>query len=162
MRNRKGRMGPAPMSLEVRFQRHVSPNPETGCWVWTGGLYDAQHGYGNFGVKRDDGKWRAERAHRVAWELYRGPIPQGTEIDHLCRNPICVNPDHLQPVPHLVNLERGNSPPQINRRKTHCIRGHEFTPENTAWVTSPAGNPARYCRTCIREYKRNWMRKHRK
>lgn len=114
----------------------VSPS---GCWLWK---KPTPNGYGRVGLV-----W----AHRLAYELLVGPIPTGLELDHLCRAPACVNPAHLEPVTHFENLRRGNGPAAINARKTHCIRGHGFTAENT--YRPPSGD--RRCRTCVR-----WKRSH--
>ncbi|MGO3650436.1 HNH endonuclease signature motif containing protein [Agrococcus casei] len=84
-------------------------------------------------------------AHRFAYADSRGAIPEGLEIDHLCRNRSCVNPKHLEAVSKRENLARGYAVPAINARKTHCKRGHEFTAENTyRWGSS------RICRACKR------------
>jgi hypothetical protein len=88
------------------------------------------------------------RAHRVAWEHERGPIPADAVIDHLCRVPGCVNPDHMRVVTQRENVLAGESPWALNARKTHCFNGHEFTPENTFWQ----GNRRR-CRECRRIYR---------
>jgi hypothetical protein len=89
------------------------------CWLWMGSSSDAQ--YGNF--QREG---RLYLAHRYAYEQVRGPIPVGLELDHLCRRPRCVNPDHLEAVTPQVNQHRGMSPSGINARKTHCAKGHPF------------------------------------
>ena len=125
-------MNGLPESIVVKIDR---PPVEEGCWHWTGGR--TSHGYGTLWF---DG--RSQRAHRVVYEALVGPIPDGLVIDHLCRNRLCVNPDHLEPVTLLENIRRG----QGNGSKTHCPSGHEYTPENTrrnalGW---------RYCRTCKR------------
>lgn len=86
-------------------------------------------------------------AHRVAYMLFRGAIPEGKQLDHLCRTRHCVNPDHLEAVTVKENLLRGESWSGVNHRKTHCKQGHEFSVENTA-IRSGGG---RTCRTCKRE-----------
>ena len=69
-------------------------------------------------------------AHRVAYEKAYGPIPEGLVIDHLCRNGLCVNPEHLEAVTRKENILRGEGACAQNARKTHCKRGHELIPEN--------------------------------
>jgi hypothetical protein len=94
-----------------------------------------------------------------------GDIPTGLTIDHtchtkdcdegvICSHRRCVNPDHLEPVTHQVNLLRGRGIPAINAAKTHCIRGHEYTPDNTAVYLNERGTPYRACRQCERERQR--------
>lgn len=102
------------------------------CWLWTRGKSD---GYGVFHIKRIP-----RGAHRVAYELLVGPIPEGLELDHRCRNRACVNPAHLEPVPHRVNVKRGLS----GQLKNECRKGHEYTEENT--YHAPSGK--RFCRAC--------------
>jgi len=83
-------------------------------------------------------------AHRVAYELVVGPIPDGLHIDHLCRRPICVNPAHLEAVTQRENTRRGNGATARNGRKTHCPAGHEYTDGNTYL----ARTGRRTCRSC--------------
>ena len=109
------------------------------CWEWH--RLD-RTGYGRFAYWQD-GKCKSHMAHRVAWFLLMGKEPSGM-LDHLCRNRSCVNPDHLEPITNRENILRGYAPAAINARKTHCIRGHEFTPENTRIRKN--GN--RSCREC--------------
>lgn len=112
------------------------------CWLWQAKINN--RGYGLFSY---DGRMQA--AHRVAYELLVGPIPEGLDIDHLCAVRHCVNPAHLEPVTHRENLLRGSGFAAVNAAKTHCPYGHEYTPENT--YTSPHPDGGRICRTCKRE-----------
>jgi hypothetical protein len=112
---------------------------DDGCWEWCGAK--DEHGYGLYWL---DGKSR--RAHVVAFTLLRGPMPEGTEPDHSCRNPGCVRPGHMEPVTHRTNVLRGVSPPAANALKTECRHGHRLTPTNT--YVKPNG--WRICRTCRR------------
>lgn len=125
----------------TRFWAKVNEQDE--CWVWTGAIL--RNGYGYFGVT----KGRCIVAHRFAYMSMIGEIPEGLDLDHLCRNRACVNPYHLQPVTRRVNLRRGIGP-QVSRERlggrTHCIRGHEFTELNTY----RAPNGTRKCRECYR------------
>lgn len=116
---------------------------ESGCWEWVGGKSGT--GYGCWKV---NGKTR--RAYRVMYERAKGPVPEGKELDHLCRNRLCVNPDHLEPVTRRENVLRGISPSAVHARKTHCHQGHPFTPENTALWNRKNGTQTRVCRTCRR------------
>jgi HNH endonuclease len=75
---------------------------KTPCWVWQRSVQKGR-GYGKITVGS-----KKLFAHRVVWERHKGPIPEGLELDHLCRNPPCVNPDHLEPVTHAINMKRGN------------------------------------------------------
>jgi hypothetical protein len=117
--------------LEARFWDLVRP---TGfCWEWTGPR--TWNGYGEFTAN-----CRRQRAHRVSYETLIGPIPKGLVLDHLCRNKLCVNPDHLDPVTIGENVRRGFE----IRSTNECPQGHEMTPDN---VYMDAG--LRKCRTCV-------------
>lgn len=114
------------------------------CWRWTGGTFN--HGYAQFWFEG-----RNVLAHRFAYELCIGPIPDGATIDHVrargCRFTDCVNPAHLEPVTMRENLLRGDTFQAANAAKTHCIHGHEFTPENTKHYRNRT-TTARECITC--------------
>lgn len=120
--------------IEARFWRRVDKSKS--CWEWHS---DGSKGYGRFALYG-----RMEQAHRVAWELVKGPIPSGMQIDHICRNRLCVNPDHLEPVTAKVNYLRGVGVGAINARKTTCHRGHPLAGDNICQTELPR----RKCREC--------------
>jgi hypothetical protein len=122
-----------------RFWSFVEPEPNSGCWLWTG---SDSFGYGYFSV----GHKRC-RAHRVSYEMFRGPIPAGLQLDHLCRVRCCVNPSHLRA---CTQRENTLAPGSLARSKayaeaTHCLRGHPLVPENLR------ATKHRQCKTCHRE-----------
>jgi hypothetical protein len=100
--------------------------------------------YGQIHVKLRNGSWSATVAHRVAYEIYRGPIPEGLVLDHLCRNRQCVNPSHLEAVENRTNILRGTGFAAHHARKSHCPQGHEYGTENT--YLDKGG--MRHCRAC--------------
>ena len=132
--------GRKPAPIEKRFYENIFPVPESGCWLWVGNV--STFGYGTIYHK---GKSR--RAHRISYEMHVGPVPEGLVLDHLCRVRCCVNPAHLEPVTNAENSLRGYGIPARNSRKTHCLNGHGFTPENTRIKR----NGQRKCRVCERE-----------
>jgi hypothetical protein len=117
--------------------------PDLGpCWPWTGSC--TANGYGQFHVRLDSGPWSVTVAHRVAYELTIGPIPDGLVLDHLCRNRACARPDHLEPTTDAANILRGTGWSARHARKTHCPQGHAYDERNT----HVDKNGMRHCRTC--------------
>lgn len=134
---------PANMTPADRFWSKVDRKGD-GCWNWLGNIN--AHGYGRF-VCQVDGRRTYAYAHREAYALTHGPIPEGLTVDHQCLNTRCVNPAHLALVPGAVNTSLGGN--QQGRRQTHCKRGHPFDAENTYW-NSPQANGRKRCRKCMR------------
>lgn len=133
----------APHKYLTRFAVRVK-RLKNGCWEWLGGKHP-KSGYGRFWLTG-----RMDRlAHRLSYEWCGNPIMNDLVIDHICRNRACVNPEHMEQVSLVENVMRGISVWAINARKTHCARGHEFTPENTYTHQN-----MRHCRECARIRKR--------
>ena len=142
------------MNILERFKRKYIIDPISGCWLWQG--WTNNHGYGFFRYEgRDQG------AHCVSYQLYKGSIPSKLEIDHICHNGSgcragrncfhrrCVNPQHLEIVPHQINISRGNrslTSGAFQKRKTHCPLGHPYSGKNLYINT----NGARSCVSCER------------
>lgn len=137
------------VTLAERFWSKV--DAEGDCWEWTAGKC---RGYGLFRVQRQN-----VLAHRWAWEYLVGPIPEGLHIDHLCRNPPCVNPDHLEPVTQAENTRRGAAGIWA-RSKTHCPQGHPYTGENLV-IERHAERVGRACRECRRQSSMRYVEKKR-
>jgi len=129
------------------LEPRIMPIPECGCWIWEG--YITMYGYPEIvrsGVNVGSAK-ATRRVHRIVYELLRGPIPDGLQLDHLCRVRCCVNPDHLEVVDSRTNTLRGVSIAAANARKTHCVRGHALSGDNLLlW----GRNKDRVCKTCAR------------
>jgi HNH endonuclease len=118
------------------FMKHVIHCQRTTCWLWTGSVH--RNGYGKFG----DNRGKTSLAHKVTYEIFRGPVPEGLTLDHLCRVRHCVNPDHLEPVTQAENNRRA---PNGHRAKTHCPEGHLYDAVNTRYYRG-----WRICRECDR------------
>lgn len=149
-------------SIKERFDRFYFPEPNTGCWLWTGA--EISTGYGGMGA---DGRTKA--AHRISYELFVGSIPDGFQIDHLCGVKMCVNPTHLEAVTQSENMRRAierykSAPahrsvpgrladPAYNSKKTHCKHGHELTGTNVRFHKKK-NRPgiARECLACRQVY----------
>lgn len=126
-----------PLPDRIRsFQANADPD---GCWLWPGCTSD---GYGR-GYASNKG--RKVTVHRFAYELLVGPIPDGLHIDHLCRNPRCFNPAHLEPVTPKENNRRGKNCGVFNTPADHCPRGHAYTDDNAYW----SKGKYRMCKTCV-------------
>ena len=129
---------------------YYSEASETGCRIWTGGTYS--NGYGQMNV---NGKSRL--VHRLAYEIANGVIPEGLEIDHLCRVRACIDAEHMEAVTPLKNMERAFSPSMVASHANLCFRGHVLSPENTIKVTERK----RTCRICTNDRKRRYYAQNR-
>lgn len=134
-----------------RLMEKVCPEPNSGCWLWTGTLDGT--GYGRL----RDGESIYRQAHRLAYEAHRGAIPEGTELDHLCRVRCCVNPDHLEAVSHHENLRRAGMW-ERKASRTHCPHGHPFSGDNLYF---DAKRNRRICIACRRASIRKYMKTYR-
>lgn len=122
------------------------------CWNWIG--TKKSNNYGQFWLNN-----KPYRVHRIVYELYKGKIPNGLILDHLCRNRRCCNPEHLEPVTNQENVVRGLAGKTVNRYnphkdKTHCSNGHPYSGENLLFNKNK-----RVCRTCKKDYQIKWRQK---
>ncbi len=138
-----------PTPILDRLMSHIEINPNTGCWEWTA---STNKGYGQININQ-----KMVQVHRLMYELKRGPIPPGLDLDHLCRVARCANPEHLEPVTHRENLLRGIGWSGVNSRKTHCKNGHPLSDDNVIWRNGRHGRECRICRleSKRREFQRN-------
>lgn len=120
-------------STAIRFAQYLSPEPNTGCLLWTGCTRDSTKNYGAFNLGN-----KKVYAHRFAWELEHGPIPEGLTVDHVCLQTMCCLPRHLQLVTQSVNSKLRTS------RLTHCLRGHL----RVAGVIEPRADGHMRCLAC--------------
>lgn len=138
---------PVPEGVRARFWAKVDKRGPDECWPWT--ACRNRKGYGRACI----GHQKMVPASRLSFVLAGGALSTDQVIDHLCRNPICVNPAHLEAVTNAENVRRGEAGKNIVERglaTTHCLRGHEYTPENT--VLNQNGHRA--CRECGIQRKR--------
>jgi len=120
--------------IELDFERYAV-SIDSGCIVWTGSI--DKEGYGRVWVRPGH-----QAAHRYSWEWLHGPVPQGKELDHICRVRACVNARHLEPVTHAENVRRGLAVKQF------CTRGHLLSEHGYWFVRLGRRFPVRRCRTC--------------
>lgn len=139
---KKGTIAIPPKSMPRHERVWLYVDKSNSCWEWTGSRVN---GYG---------RYKNDPAHRYVYELLIGPIPAGLQLDHLCRNRACVNPDHLEPVTQRENMRRADVALGIRSAVTHCKHGHEFTPENTI----QRSDGGRRCAICRREASRIYSR----
>ena len=140
---------------EVRFQKSVEPEPMSGCWLWIGPR-QWNGDYGRF-LEFEGKTAKVVLAHRWAYQHYRGPIPLGLTLDHLCRVRSCVNPWHLEPVTRAVNVLRGIGITAQALRKGACPQGHPYD----IVIVERGRRPYRACRQCARARHRAWVQRRR-
>lgn len=119
---------------------------ENGCWQWKAGKCNGGHGLFHL-----QGGKKNIKAHVWAYVKHIGRVPDGKELDHLCRNPACVNPLHLEPVTHRENILRGNSFAAMQARRTHCIHGHPLSGDNLGYKDGH-----RWCKLCRHLRYKRW------
>lgn len=138
--------GSTRIPFETRFSHFTIPEPNSGCLIWLGAV-SKKTGYGVLSTGyKSEGTKRSSYAHRVSYEYFVGPIPDGLDLDHKCRVRCCVNPDHLEPVTRADNILRGILPALMSARakeQTHCKRGHPLSGDNLY-----ENNGRRSCRAC--------------
>ena len=135
--------------LRSKFEKYISKDVDSGCWLWIGGLF--QTGYGETTL---DGR---KRAHRLSWEIYQGPIPDRLLVLHKCDVKRCVNPDHLYLGDNTDNaLDAVVRKANFKSAQTHCLKGGHLLSGDNLRVY----NGRRICITCQRERTNNWWDAH--
>ncbi len=140
------------MTAERRAKFWSLVEKTDGCWLWKG--WTGEYGYGRFELTRKI----SIQAHRFAYLSLVGPVTDGLTLDHLCRNRACVNPAHMEQVTGKENTLRGFGVTATNARKTHCSKGHPFTPDNLTYRRKNRPTE-RECLTCYRKHKRDSKRR---
>lgn len=135
---------------EEGFWERVDKRGPDECWPWIGFIH--RNGYGSYCARR----WPTRMAHRISYLIAKGAIPDGYEIDHLCKNTRCVNPKHLEAVTPKENNARSTSRSALNIPKTHCPKGHPYSGKNLRVYRG-----CRYCKTCNLETVKLWKRRKR-
>lgn len=139
-------------SIELLLAK-ASRDPDTGCWGWTAAT--DYKGYGKLGWRG-----RTSLAHRVAWEVFRGPIPPDMQLDHLCRTRCCINPDHLRVCTNRENVLCGIGVTARNATATHCPRGHALSGDNL-YLQDRTKRSCKTCRTARNRIRRlKWVCPH--
>ena len=140
-------------AIQAKLMAYIEPEPNSGCWLWTASVRPLS-GYGQL---RHAGKIRF--AHRVAYEAFRGRIPDGLFVCHHCDTRSCINPDHL-----FLGTGKDNAQDMIRKgrqycqRRSHCFRGHKLTPDNTyLYADQRRGLVRRSCRICLRNARNRWL-----
>lgn len=150
-------MQPA-FSLRDKILDNSKRQPD-GCWIWTRRIQS--NGYGQAWLPMCGRRGTSTVAHRVSYLAFKGQIPTGWQIDHLCRVRSCVNPEHLEAVTAKVNVNRSNARYKQEMAKTHCPRGHLYSAENMYTYPTKWGGVTRNCKSCMKQRSRTtyWLRK---
>lgn len=128
-----------------RLLNRIQVEPDSGCWIW-------QRAPNNSGYATTNWQGRSAFVHRIFYESFFGPIPEGLECDHLCGKRICVNPFHLEAVTHKLNRQRGRTT-KYKLANTHCPHGHPYSGDNL-YIDMKRGRIYRACRACRNQRKR--------
>jgi hypothetical protein len=136
----------------TRILKHTEANKQ-GCWLWTMPLNEGGYARASF----NDSSYYV---HRISYEIFIGEIKEGFVLDHLCKTKNCVNPCHLEEVTDKINNARSTSPSAINKVKTHCPKGHEYTGENLFFSVKD-GIKIRRCKECSRIMSRDYQKRKR-
>lgn len=136
--------------IPAHVRKHFTEGPREDCWIY------GRRGPNGYASSTSVNRYQAN-AYRLIYMMMVGPIPDGMELHHTCHNGAggCVNPFHLEPCTHAENMDKSHGIHQIHKRRTHCPRGHEYTPENTM-----RSRGRRYCRACAKEHTRRSRERH--